>query len=135
MKKNMLQAMNNLKIDEDARGLIRQLWKHNYKTIFSCSGHNTQGIPPSNAYLVYWENTGDGWFEKNAEKYNLKETSEGPCCENVRKIDQEFVEKYGKAKTNFCWDCGHWFNGRKSYYGTLINPDPFKPKEINKQNG
>lgn len=123
--------MENLKIDENARGLIKQLWKHNYKTIFSCSGHNTPGIPPQNAYLVYWENTGDGWFEKNAEKYGLIEAKEGPCCEKVKKIDEEFVEKYGKKKTNFCWDCGYWFNGRKAYHGTLINPDPFKPKKIN----
>jgi hypothetical protein len=122
MKKNMLRTMVNLRIDEDIRGLVRQLWKHNYETIFSCSGHNI----PEKSEIIYMEKTGDGWFEKNAEKYGLKETEEKDCCEKVRKIDEEFVEKYGKQKTNLCWDCGHWFNGRKKYYGTLI-PDPFKP--------
>ncbi len=123
MKKNILNTMNNLGIDEGIRGLVKQLWKHNYRTKFSCDGHNE----PDNSEIIFFENTGDGWFEENAQKYGLHENKEGPCCENVRKIDTEWSKNYGKEKTNFCWECGHWFNGYKKYSGSLI-PYPFRPE-------
>lgn len=73
MKRNMLRTMDRLRIDENIRGLIRQMWKHCYRTQYSCQGggnrfntHNTL------AYMIFKKNRGDGWFEENAEKYGLK---------------------------------------------------------------
>lgn len=123
MKKNMLRTMKNLKIDKEIRGLVGQLWKHNYETRFSCSGHNE----PESSYVVFMDKKGDGWLERNAGKYGLKEVKEGSCCEIVKKIDEEFYKKDPEYhKTNFCWECGYAFNGMKKYEGTLI-PEPFKP--------
>ncbi len=123
MKKNVLNTMNRLKIDEEIRGLIRQLWKHNYKTKFSCSGHSIE----DESYLVFMENTGDGWFEKNAEKYGLKYKEKHNCCDKVDKIDEELSKKYpGYSGAKFCRECGYAFNGMKRYDGTLV-PDPFNP--------
>jgi hypothetical protein len=127
MKKNTLKTMENLEIDTEIRGLVGQLWKHNYKTRFSCSGHNK----PEYSYVVFMDQKGDGWFEKNADKYGLKEVEKKDCCETVQKIDEEFSKKYpGYFKTNFCWECGYAFNGMKKYEGTLI-PDPFNPLNTN----
>jgi hypothetical protein len=121
MKKNVIRTMDDLGIDQGIRGLVGQLWKHNYKTKFSCSGHNI----PGESEIILFDKTGDGWFEKNADKYGLKEIKENDCCETTRKIDEKFIQEYGKRKTDFCWECGYWFNGFKRYAGTLI-PEPFK---------
>lgn len=65
--------MERLQIDEGIKGLIRQLWKHEYKTIFSCEGNCGK------RYVVF-KGHGDGWLEKNSEKYGLKKTENGKCC-------------------------------------------------------
>lgn len=72
MKSNMKKAMDRMKIDEGARHLIRQMWKHGYKTKFSCSGHYCEKrIDVHEPYIVFSAGTGDGWFEKNAAEFGL----------------------------------------------------------------
>jgi len=62
--------MNRMEIDEGIREPIRILWRHGYKTIHSCEGHEPSNEEPQGTvrYVAYQTGTGDGWFEKNAHK-------------------------------------------------------------------
>jgi hypothetical protein len=62
MKGNLVRAMDRLKIDEGIRPLIRQLWKHGYKTNYSCQGESSaDNLGQSTAaYISILNGTGDG---------------------------------------------------------------------------
>lgn len=96
MKRNMLETMNRLKIDEGIRDLIRQLWKHNYRTNFSCEGHGR-----GRAYVTF-KGEGDGWFEERSSDYNFVRVENGNCCEDG-------------PTANFCGRCGAGKNGNTKY--------------------
>ena len=102
MKKNMARVMEKLEIDEGIKNLISLMWKHCYKTDFSCEGHRDRG------YISFNEETGDGWFEKNAFKYGLSRSQ--PClwCQ---------YETGG-----YCSDCGAGLRGSVIYRGLLKSP-------------
>lgn len=74
MKHNLKILMDKLEIDKDIRLLIKQLWKHGYKTQYSCSGHyfDSLGVSIFGSYLTLFKKTGDGWFESNALNYGLR---------------------------------------------------------------
>lgn len=112
MKKNMLRAMNRLKIDNGIRDLIRQLWKHCYRTKHSCEGHYGK------AYITFKE-SGDGWFERNASRWGLEIVRNNPCCE-------ENMER----KINYCDMCGAGVNGNVVYTGFFQNPFKYFNEKI-----
>jgi len=117
MKKNMLATMEKLRIDEKIREVVRQLWKHSYRTTKSCEGHN------SRAYVMFSDG-GDGWFEENAHKYALSKVENNECCE--REFQDE-VRRFGLDPKNFVdkrksCRCGAGVNGYSVYRGMLINP-------------
>ncbi len=124
MKRNMLAAMERLEIDGGIRELIRHLWKHCYRTIASCEGHEEK------AYVVF--NGGDGWFEINAAKYGLTKTENGLCCERERREIEESMRKRGFDPKKIsdigkvCHYCGAGINGNSVYEGRLIQ-NPLKP--------
>lgn len=99
MKKNMLATMNRLEIDEKIRNLMRQLWKHNYKTTASCKGHF-----PSRPYILFKE--GDGWFEKHAPNYGWEKFEKDSCCKDYEK---------NFPNENCCGQCGAGINGNTIY--------------------
>ncbi len=114
MKKNMLATMDRLKIDKEIRGLIRQLWKHGYRTIRSCDGHGSKG------YVLLRE--GDGWFEKNSDRYGLIKIENKECCQ--REYEEE-VKRYCLNPNSFvdkrkACKCGAGVNGYSIYRGKLI---------------
>ena len=80
----MLETMNRLEIDKGIRPLIRQLWKHCYRTLFSCEGfrkgENDENKNKNHSDLSYimFKESGDGWFEKNASRYGLKPFRNAP---------------------------------------------------------
>ena len=117
----MLATMDRLEIDEGIRGLVRQLWKHCYKTTDSCEGHG------SKAYIMF--TGGDAWFEENAQKYGLSKVETNDCCD--REFQDE-VRKYGSYPKDFVdkrktCGCGAGVNGNSVYRGNLIQ-NPFKPE-------
>lgn len=116
----MLKTMNRLEIDKDIRGLIRQMWKHCYRTLYSCQGGGSGGISGHGlmAYVLFQE-SGDGWFEENAERYGLKKCENHACCKH-RKIKK------------ICGSCGAGINGYVIYQGKFLK-DQFSDKKIYKQ--
>jgi len=82
MKKSIKKVIDRLEIDPGARHLIQKMWKHGYKTKFCCEGHRrpTSLGFKTGAYVTYETGSGDGWFEKNSDKYGLrkKETFQFP---------------------------------------------------------
>jgi hypothetical protein len=118
MKKNMQKTMDNLVIDNGIRDLIRQMWKHNYKTKYSCKGHNKLKL----AYIMFDSYSGDTWFEKNADKYGLSKREYNSCCE-------PFSIKYNDS--NCCGECGAGINGNTMYAGRLIG-NPFQKSNLDK---
>jgi hypothetical protein len=111
--------MRKLKIDKEMRNLVGNLWKHNYETFFSCQGGNH-----SRAYVVFAEESGDGWFEENSKNYNLKKVEKSSCCVEQEERDfREFIEHQrlnpcSKAKyipPKFCRKCGAGLNGLTAY--------------------
>jgi hypothetical protein len=115
MKKSIIESMVRLEIDEGIRPLIKQLWKHCYRTSNSCDGHG------SRAYVMF--TGGDGWFEKNAEKYGLSKVENKDCCN--RKFQDEILEQ-GLDQKKFvdrgkaCGYCGAGLNGNSIYRGIKI---------------
>ena len=99
MKLNMLRVMDELKIDDGIRDLIRQLWKHCYVTTECCEGHEREG------FIIYKEGTGDGWFETYAPLFAFYQYPRLSCCNKI-------AEKYPDYKV--C-KCGHGINGHKFY--------------------
>jgi len=99
MKKNMSKAMDRLEIDTGIRSLIRQLWKHGYRTIYGCEGHYGR-----RGYVMFSE--GDGWFERSSRLYGLEKLRNNSCCENPLNI-------------NCCTDCGAGIKGNQMYVGPL----------------
>ena len=93
MKKNMKRTMERLEIDEELYGLMRQLWKHCYRTHYSCSGHGV-----SKPYLMFERNSGDGWFERNSGLNGFYRVENGICCRHARKKERE---------ANCCFYCGN----------------------------
>ena len=89
--------MDRLEIDEGIKDLIKQMWKHNYRTVVSCEGH------PSGRSVAFMENTGDGWFEELAVKYGLEKERSKECCISAPAIDK------------FCRICGAGVNGVAAY--------------------
>jgi hypothetical protein len=120
MKRNMLAAMERLRIDEGIRDLMRQLWKHCYRTTDSCEGHGQK------AYILF--SGGDGWFEDNAQKYGLTKVENGECCEKERKEIEDEMRRHGINPRDFarrdqgksCHYCGAGINGNSVYQGVLI---------------
>lgn len=107
MKRNMFLTMEKLEIDDKVKDLVRQLWKHCYRTTDSCEGHNSQG------YIIF--TGGDGWFEENASQWGLEKYANNLCCET-----EEDVEKC-------CVNCGAGINGNSIYRGNIVQ-NPMKPK-------
>lgn len=107
MKRNMLATMDRLEIDGGIRDLVRQLWKHCYKTTNSCEGHGSQG------YIMF--TGGDRWFEEKAPQYGLEKYANNPCCKTESEI--------GRC----CETCGAGINGNSIYRGMIIQ-NPFKPE-------
>jgi len=134
MKKNMHDAMERLGIDENIKPLMRQLWKHCYRTKFSCEGESFEmstyeGHGSYKAYVVFKE--GDGWFEKNASKYGLEKVINKPCCDWFLSADEKTLKSYmgDDYQSNNCGYCGAGLNGNIVYEGELIS-NPFKPDNI-----
>ena len=100
----MLQVMDKLEIDDGIRAVIRQLWKHCYKTVESCEGDNSDGT----AYVTFKKGSGDGWFEKNSSKFGLQLLPNIFCCD-------ETVKRYNDY--NYCKECGAGINGNVVYRG------------------
>ena len=98
----MLRTMEILRIDKGIRSLIRQLWKHCYRTFSSCEGHGEPG------YVIV--KGGDGWFEENAEKYGLERYLQNECCKKT--------EDWMKC----CEYCGAGVNGYEIYRGYFKDP-------------
>ena len=114
MKKNIILVMDKLDIDNRIRNLIRQLWKHCYKTSNSCEGHGSE------AYIMF--TGGNGWFEENAFKYSLAKVKNKDCC--PREFQDE-IRKYGLDPKNFVdkrktCGCGAGINSNSVYRGKLI---------------
>ncbi|MDO8508715.1 MAG: hypothetical protein Q7S27_03450 [Nanoarchaeota archaeon] len=102
MKKNMQRAMDRLDIDKGIRYIIRQLWKHNYRTAFSCQG----GVGHADeAHVTYFFNSGDGWFEKKSFEYGFEIMPRNKCCSSNEK------EGY-----QYCSRCGAGLNGHVAYF-------------------
>jgi hypothetical protein len=118
MKKNMQKTMDNLIIDNGIRDLIRQMWKHNYQTKYSCEGHSKF----NSAYVMFNSDSGDGWFEKNSSLYGLSKREYNSCCEL-------FLKEYNDS--NCCGECGAGINGNTMYAGRLIN-NPFQKLNLDK---
>jgi hypothetical protein len=68
MKRNMKRAMERMKIDSEIQNIIGKMWKHGYKTLHSCEGHEPSKEEPQGTfkYVSYKSGTGDGWFEQNS---------------------------------------------------------------------
>lgn len=96
----MLAAMNRLEIDEGIRDLVRQLWKHCYRTTNSCEGHGSRG------YIMF--KGGDGWQEEKAPQYGLEKYVNNPCCETQ------------SDEIRCCGNCGAGVNGNSVYRGMLV---------------
>ncbi|MDP3734119.1 MAG: hypothetical protein Q8R37_02730 [Nanoarchaeota archaeon] len=108
MKQNMLATMDMLEIDKGIRDLVRQLWKHCYRTISSCEGHGSE------AYIMV--TGGDEWFENKALCYGLRKYTPNSCCE---------------TQTGRCCNvCGAGLNKNSVYRGMLIQ-NHFKPDNYN----
>ena len=79
--------MGRLDVDEGIQELVGKMWKHRYKTVYSCAGHDpiweNEAVYNEKSgefeslralvdvpmrYVAYESGTGDGWFEENAEK-------------------------------------------------------------------
>ena len=117
MKRNMLETMNRLEVDEGIRDLIRQMWKHGYRTKYSCDGH---GI--SKPWVIFSE--GDGWLEEHALKYGFQKEENSSCC-----LDYD-----GKINNNFCGVCWAGINGNTVYRGKISGLKPSRtptPLELN----
>ena len=117
MEKDTLETMQRLKIDEKIRGLVEQLWKHNYATTASCEGHDAR-----EAYIAF--TGGDGWFEKNAQEYGLSKVENKDCCLREAREVQDEINKSGLSKDlpdrrKSC-GCGAGVNGYSVYKGNLI---------------
>lgn len=108
MKRNVLATMQRLGIDAGIQGLVRQLWKHNYRTGVSCQGG---GAPHDDeAYIAFRAACGDGWAEKNLPRYGLRRVANRPCCADSPAADA------------FCKFCGAGKSGITTYRGPLVNP-------------
>jgi hypothetical protein len=105
MKRSLITVMDSLDIDEEIRGLIKQLWNHSYRTLFSCKGQHSY-LNVDQAYLVLFADSGDGWFEENSWRYGLKKSMNSDCC----------PQREGVC----CAECGAGINGFVSYRGRLI---------------
>jgi len=109
MKKSLLEKMDELNIEEGIRELIRELWKHDYKTRYSCQGHpGEKNIIP--AYVIFQEGYGDGWFEKNAKKFGLVKINKNPSCN---------CEEGLRTNSVRCPKCGAGVYGNTVYEGIL----------------
>ena len=68
MKNNMKRAMERMEIDEGIQNIVGKMWKHGYKTLHSCEGHDA-GVRDSEGtlrYVAYQDKSGDGWFEDHS---------------------------------------------------------------------
>ena len=101
MKKNMIMAMDRLDIDDGIRDIIGRLWKHGYRTFYSCQG----GIGHSDdSYVTFFSGTGDGWFEKRYHEYGFFLDGRNKCCSHNEIIGE-----------NYCPKCGAGLNGHVRY--------------------
>ena len=146
MKQDLLTKMDELKIDEKIRGLISQLWSHSYITTSSCQGlgkmhreYRAKNHNPNSsinykghsfeAYVLF--KGGDGWFERNADKYGLTKVNTHSCCSREEAIHPEAKKQALKYFPNYdaflksrraCGICGSGVNGFSAYIGILKNP-------------
>ena len=114
MKRNVTNTMDQLMIDPNIRFLVEKLWKHGYRTLHSCEGHDERklgGSGISKAYITFRE--GDGWFEKNAHLFGLSKLKEKECCETSR-------------GPRYCNHCGSGKGDIEAYKGGVFNPNPFQ---------
>lgn len=125
MKKNISSTMERLEIDENIRDLICKLWKHGYKTDASCQGGGNGHS--KFAYVLFIG--GDGWFERNAERYGLSKSEHNSDCEIALEDFRKDVLSFGLDPDDFkdtgkaCRICGSGINGYSSYKGNLIIPN------------
>lgn len=113
-KTKIALRMDKLKIDKGIRPLIEQLWRHGYRTRFSCDGHREK-----EEVYVQFEESGDGWFEKNASKYGLRKLGNRACCRIYR----------GIKGFRSCEMCGAGVNRNVVYAGKRLIPNPFITKD------
>lgn len=96
MKRSLDETMSRLEIEEGIKDLLRQMWKHCYRTIYSCQGH-----PDRHAFVMFKD--GDGWFEENAARYGFRKQENSDCCKNNRDV------------ANCCGNCGAGIHGYTVY--------------------
>ncbi len=125
MKRNIKRTMDRLEIDEGIRDLVRQLWKHNYRTIHSCQGHPEK--KHAEQYVSFRRESGDGWFEQNAERLGFRRLYNYNCCSinefgfghglrigcGQRTINRKTVS----VEKQYCGNCGAGINGVVAYTG------------------
>lgn len=111
----MLEAMERLRVDEGIRGLIRQMWKHCYKIDGSCQGGGDGSLSGHGmlAYVLFEKDSGDDWFEENAEKYGLKKVKNKSCCRYK-------ANRKTKSGKKVCGCCGAGIYGYVIYEGEEI---------------
>ena len=111
----MQKTMDRLGIDEGIRDLVRQLWKHRYRTLHSCQGHPED--KHSRRHVSFMEESGDGWFEQNAGSLGFRRLNNSDCCSmyehrtSPRVIDGKIVFAEGE----YCGKCGAGINGAATY--------------------
>lgn len=114
MKKNMLLTMERLQLDDGIRSLIRQMWKHGYRTLHSCSGNHKD--KNELGYVSFLANSGDGWFERNAEKFGFITKEKDACC-YVSSVELILNYQSGRFRgwSRYCSECGAGVGGVRIY--------------------
>ena len=95
---------------------------HNPNSSINYKGHSFE------AYVLF--KGGDGWFERNADKYGLTKVKNKTCCSEkiIRAQFEADVHKSGLDPKNYvdqtkaCGICGAGVNGFSIYNGILKNP-------------
>lgn len=100
MKRHSSMLLKILDIDPKMKPLVTQLWRHGYATLASCEGGDDH---PNKKYIAFLEDTGDGWFERNARRYGLKKLERDTCCD------------YASDNAKFCPRCMAGVNGAVAY--------------------
>ncbi|MEK6927193.1 MAG: hypothetical protein AABX11_02070 [Nanoarchaeota archaeon] len=110
MKKNISATMDRLNIASGIRSLIRQLWKHNYRTSNSCDGNRER------KYVMF--TGGDGWFGERSLDFGLTRVEN---CGSCYEINEAEAKRFGvnpestKDRGKSCTLCGAGINGNVVY--------------------
>ncbi len=96
----MSKTMDRLEIDDGIRGLVGKLWKHGYKTLYSCEGHKPRVIDGemdiNTRYISYVKGTGDGWLEKNASELGFIERDDGTAYDSANDVRVKSIAYYAE---------------------------------------